>query len=225
MVDTHHQQWNARQQALQKALQRPAEHPELVEIFLAQHGMLHAAQVSAPQPVEWSFDDELWAGLSEQRARQVFGEHSIAWMMWHCARCEDITLNLLVAGTPQVLHNQGWQARMKIDVPDTGNSMTPAEIAVFSAAIDLLALRGYRSAVGCRTREIVTQVPLKDWKNKVDPARIQRVLAEQAVLENETWLTDYWGGRTWGGLLLMPPTRHLLVHLNEAMKAKKKRGL
>ncbi len=174
--------------------------------------------------IECSFDDELWDGLSEARARQVFDEHSIAWMMWHCARCEDITLNLLVAGSPQVLTSQGWQARMKISVPDTGNCMTPAEIAAFSAAIDLPAMRGYRSAVGRRTREIVAQTELKTWKNKVDPARIRCVLEEQAVLENETWLTDYWGSRTWAGLMLMPATRHLLVHLNEAIKVKKKRG-
>ncbi len=223
MPDLHRQQWNARQQALQKALQRPEDHPELLDLFLAQHGMLHAAEVSAPTPVDYSFDEELWDGLSEARARQVTGEHSIAWMMWHCARCEDITFNMLIAGSPQVLHSQGWPARLKISIPDTGNSMTPAEVASFSAAIDLPALRGYRSAVGCRTRQIAAQVEPKAWKNKVDPARIQRVLAEKAVLENETWLTDYWGSRTWGGLLLMPATRHLLVHLNEALKAKKKK--
>jgi hypothetical protein len=32
----------------------------------------------------------------------------------------------------------------------------------------------------------------------------------------------YWGGLTGAGLLLMPPTRHNLVHLNEMLKIKAK---
>jgi hypothetical protein len=33
---------------------------------------------------------------------------------------------------------------------------------------------------------------------------------------------EYWGGLTYAGLLLMPPTRHNFIHLNEALRVKKK---
>jgi hypothetical protein len=59
-------------------------------------------------------------------------------------------------------------------------------------------------------------------KQKVDPARLQLVLSGGTVAADAQWLIDYWGGLTYAGLLLMPPTRHLLVHLNEAAKLKQK---
>jgi hypothetical protein len=184
--------------------------------------MVHAADMNASGL--WSFDDELWEGLNDSAARRIppKGEHSIAWMMWHTARCEDITLNLLVAGSPQVLHSGGWLEQMKISVCDTGNTMTPEEIAAFSASVEVSAIRAYRTAVGRRTREIIQQLPAGSLKQKVDPARIRQVWAEGAVVEPAHWLTDYWGSRTFAGLLKMPATRHNFVHLNEAMRIKPK---
>ena len=47
-------------------------------------------------------------------------------------------------------------------------------------------------------------------------------MAEGAVLEVASDLIDYWAKRTIAGLLLMPATRHNLVHLNEALRLKQK---
>ena len=38
--------------------------------------------------------------------------------------------------------------------------------------------------------------------------------------ERQKRLVEYWGTRTLAGLILMPATRHPLVHLNEAMRIK-----
>jgi hypothetical protein len=35
-------------------------------------------------------------------------------------------------------------------------------------------------------------------------------------------LSDYWSKKTIAGLLLMPPTRHNFVHLNEAARIRQK---
>jgi len=42
--------------------------------------------------------------MSEATIRQIHpsGEHSPAWVLWHMARIEDATMNILVAGTEQV---------------------------------------------------------------------------------------------------------------------------
>lgn len=56
----------------------------------------------------------------------------------------------------------------------------------------------------------------------VKPSRLQRVLDEGAVVEAARDLTEYWGRRDIAGLLLMPATRHNLVHLNESLKIKRK---
>jgi hypothetical protein len=48
------------------------------------------------------------------------------------------------------------------------------------------------------------------------------VMDEGAVVEAARGLIDYLGNRTISGLLLMPPTRHNFIHLNEAERIKKK---
>ena len=49
-------------------------------------------------------------------------------------------------------------------------------------------------------------------------------MTEGAVVEEARDLIDYWGKRTIAGLLLMPATRHNLVHLNEALRLKRRRS-
>ena len=148
------------------------------------------------------------------------GTHSIAWIIWYIARCEDITMNLLVADRPQVLHKSRWLDRMKVTVCDTGNAMNEAEIVEYSRAVDCAALRAYSQAVGRSTREIVRQLEPAQLKQKVEPARMQRVMDEGTVVPAAQGVADYWAGRTIAGLLLMPAPRHNFVHLNEALRLK-----
>jgi hypothetical protein len=63
---------------------------------------------------------------------------------------------------------------------------------------------------------------LQELLRKVDPAAIQELFHQGAVLPEAAGLADYWSRRTIAGLLLMPASRHLLVHLKEALEIKKK---
>lgn len=195
---------------------------QAMALFLSQHAMLHSAKMAHTEL--WSFEDEVLDDLPEALVRRIpqGGEHSIAWLIWHMARCEDVTMNLLVAGSPQTLLQDKWLEQMKINVCDTGNAMVDEEIMNFSLAIDLGALRAYRLAVGRRTQEIVKELQPVDLMKKVDPVRLQRVLDEGAVADEARGIVDYWGGRKIAGLLLMPATRHNLIHLNEGLKLKRK---
>ena len=100
--------------------------------------------------------------------------------------------------------------------------MNREEVIAVSASIDIQALRDYRLAVGRRTREVVQQLPATAPGQKVQPARLQQLWDEGAVVDGARGLLDYWGGLTIAGLLLMPPTRHNFVHLNEAWTLKGK---
>jgi len=223
-MDPNRKFWNEQQQALRKALSRSEEHQKAVALFLAQHAMMHASAVSGTG--NWSMEDEVWQGLTGEAVRCIPPkfEHSIVWCIWHLTRCEDITMNVLAAGTSQMLLKEDWLGRLKIPDRDTGNAMDTGAMARFSAQIDIPALRAYRLSVGRRTRQVVESFAPGQFAVKVDPARIQRIRDEGAVLESEKWLLDYWGGLTIAGLLLMPPTRHSLVHLNEALRIKAKCG-
>lgn len=212
--------WNAQQQVLQRLLNKGEDFPRAIDLFLSQHAVLHASQMA--QTSFATFEDEVWQGLSEAVARIIPREveHSIAWNFWHLARIEDVTMSLLVAGSPQLFESGGWQSRLNVVERDTGNAMDAARIAEISARLDLVALRLYRTAVGKRTREIVKDLQPGDLKRKTDPDRLQQVLAQEAVEQAAYGLIEYWGGRTVAGLLLMPPTRHNFVHLNEMLRLK-----
>ena len=222
-MDDNRKSWNQRQKVLRYALLQSDDHQAAIDMFLSQHAMVHSAEMS--QAGLCSFEDELWQDVTEAVIRRVPRncEHSIAWVLWHIARIEDVTMNMLVAGSPQLLHRDNWLDRVKVTASDTGNGMDEQGVADLSATIDLEALRAYRLAVGRRTREIVGQLRPEELKRKVDPSRLQRVMAEGVVVEAERGIVDYWGRRKIAGLLLMPPTRHNFLHLNEALRLKRRR--
>jgi len=216
------------QTELRKVLAGGEHHKGAMAMFFNQHAMLHSAKVVQAElgagPV-WSFEDDILDDLAEERMRLIprSREHSIAWCIWHAARIEDVAMNILIAGEPQILEDDDWLKRLAITVQHTGNAMDKAEVAELSDEIDIEALRAYRVGVGRHTREIVRELGPERLKQKVDPSRIQRVIDEGALAEAARGIAEYWSRRDIAGLLLMPATRHNLVHLNEALDLKRRR--
>jgi hypothetical protein len=219
-MENERKAWN-KQQTVFRELLLSFEHPEAaIDTFMEQHAMVHAAGM-AQQGLR-SFQDEVLDGMTGEQIRRIpqNEEHSIAWLLWHMARIEDVTMNLLVAGQSQLFNREGWRQRLGVVTQDTGNATDNETILQLSQTVDVEALRVYRQAVGRRTREIVRVLRPEQLKQKVDPDRLQQVLTEGAVVPEAQGLIDYWGRRTIAGLLLMPPTRHNFVHLNEAQRLK-----
>jgi hypothetical protein len=214
--------WNQQQQTLRQSLNGGGDFPKAIEIFLSQHALLHAAGMS--QMGLWSFEDEILDGLAVKQMRIIPSnlDHSIAWVVWHMTRIEDATMNLLVAGRPQVLLGGDWLERMEITMRETGNAMDATGVADLSATINVPALMEYRRSVGRRTRAIVLHLQPQELQQKVEPARLAQMTAQEAVRAEASGLLEYWGGLSISGLLLMPPTRHAFVHWNEALRIKQK---
>jgi hypothetical protein len=208
---------------LRRIMMSFSQHQVAINLFLSQHAMLHSAKIAQTEP--WSFEDEVLNDMVEEQIRRIPQncDHSVAWNVWHIARIEDVAMNLLVAGNPQILNQDNWLKRMNISARDTGNAMNQEEMATLSATIKLEALRAYRLTVGRRTREIVKGLRPEDLKQKVQPSRLQQVMDEGALVEAAVGIKDYWSRRNIAGLLLMPATRHSLVHLNEALSLKRRR--
>jgi hypothetical protein len=208
---------NPRQKALRQALTGENPHKGIA-LFLTLHGILHGSQVAPEAP--WSYEDALLADLDEDGFRRIpAGEaHSVAWIVWHLSRIEDVTINLLVAGQDQVFETGGWFEKTRAPIRHTGNAMEVPAVRRLSQALDLSALREYRFAVGRATRRIVKDLPAETLSHKVDPNRLQQVLDQGAVTEEARGVVDYWGRRDTAGLLLMPPTRHAIIHWNEARR-------
>lgn len=222
-MDPNRKLWNEQHKRLRQTLVKPEEHTAAINLFLRQHAMVHDAEMSnSGLP---SFADEVWAGTKEAiiRCVQPKFEHSIAWLIWHIARIEDMTMNVLLAGKPQIFHWDDWLTKLNITIHHTGNVvMDHASVAELSNRIDIDALKAYRIAVGRATREVLNNLQPEQIQQKMDPIRLQGLLDDGSVAPEAIGIIEYWGNLTIAGLLLMPPTRHCLIHLNEALRVKKK---
>lgn len=216
--DRRHRQLNSLQKALRQALEGDMDESLVIERFLALHGILHSVEVAPEAP--WSYEDQLLGDLEEGQFRAIpeGEEHSIIWILWHLSRIEDVTMNLLVAGKDQVFESGGWLEKINAPFKHTCNGTGIEMTRALSVAVDVSALRAYRHAVGRITREIVKKLTKTEFSRKVDPENLQRVIDEGAVIEAGYGVVEYWGSRDVAGLLLMPPTRHTIVHLNEARR-------
>ena len=212
----HRRELNHRQKELRNLLTQSTEIQCAFQCFLTLHGMLHSAQVAPDAP--WSYEDLLLDHLDEQTYRTIpkGQEHSVVWIVWHLSRIEDVTMNLLVAGRDQVFSQGGWHEKINAPFKHTGNGTGLDAAEALSERVDLSALRDYRFEVGKATRQIIPGLTREDLNRKMDPLRLQRIIDEDAVVEAGLGVVEYWSRRDITGLLLMPPTRHAIVHWNEA---------
>ncbi len=215
-------QWNPKQARLKEVILKKDMFCEAVELALEMHALVHTSEMSGINGD--TYEDEVWKGLSHEIFRAQFKNQgsTIAWNLWHLTRIEDITVNLLLADQAQIINTDSWLEKLKVSVCDTGNAMDDNEISVFSSLIDMQELRNYRIAVGRQTQRLLKSLKPDDMKRKVKSQSIQRVLQEGGVTEQEQsiWLLDFWGKKTVAGIILMPVTRHQIVHLNDCLKLK-----
>ncbi|GHT56811.1 hypothetical protein FACS1894109_06990 [Spirochaetia bacterium] len=219
--------WNPKQAVLKEAIAdanaKPERFKEAIRLCLELHGSVHSAPVSNTKPP--TIFDKLWDGLSRRAFETMPSTKgvTIAWNIWHLIRIEDITANILICNGKQVL-NGTWLKKLKVAVRDTGNAMTKDEILNLSRSLNMDALLAYRNAVGSRTREIIGSLKPADLKRKMNPASVQRILTEGGVTghKDSVWLLDFWSKKTVAGILLMPITRHQIVHLNDCTNLKEK---
>lgn len=186
-----------------------------LDLILMQHARVHAAEVA--DAAEPTLEDRLLSGLSDDQLRRHPGDgmNSVAWLLWHMARIEDVTMNVLLAGRPQVL-DEGWLERLNLSCRDVGTGMTDAEVAGVSGRVDVSGLRAYRAAVGRRTRQIIGGLRPDDLTGVPDGAHVRRLLDEGALGEQARWLATAWESRPKGFFLIMPATGHNYLHLGEA---------
>ena len=105
--------------------------------------------------------------------------NSIAWLIWHVARAEDIGVNRFSGDEWQVFDTGGWGKRIGTDRRELGSGMTSDEVTAFSEQADVNALRAYWNAVGQQTEAIVRERGAVTWEERVDPERVRKTVAEE----------------------------------------------
>ncbi len=215
-------EWNSYQKRLKETIKKQDSYNEAKELFIMMHGMVHFAQ--SCETKEPAVMDKLWEDLDKEHVCIMPKEDdvTIAWNIWHITRIEDLTVNLLINNSEQVL-NKEWLERLNVNVTDTGNAMTDDEIIAFSKQVNIQELKNYRIAVGERTQKILRNLGDQDMKRKIEKAKLDKILLVGGVLEHpdSIWLLDFWGKKDIAGIILMPVTRHQIVHLNDCANIKK----
>ena len=184
---------------------------DAIAFFLSRYNDLHGGLV-----------DGLFSKLSEAqlRGRPHPGVNTVAWLLWHSARIEDVGVNRFLSDRPQAL-DEGWLGRLKVPRRDVGTGMSDAEVDELSLRIDLEALRGYWEAVTTRTLAVVETLKGTDLEALVPGERVRSVvLAEDVVAPGAEWLTEFWaGGRSRAWVLAQMALLHPYGHYYEARVA------
>lgn len=215
-----HQAWNDRHKVLRELLTSQPDPANYLPVFLEHHAYVHPRCADTSIPA--TFEEDVWQGLSDEQAKIIppEGEHSIAWCLWHVSRIEDAVMHVLIAGEEQLLDSGRWNSRPGFGWRTTGNEQTLEEVAELSQAIDIPTLKAYRLAVSEDTRRIVRTLTPDQLSRKPDPTAIEKLYEISVVVRACPEPADYWAGLTIAGLLLMPATRHPLLHLNECERIK-----
>jgi hypothetical protein len=193
------------------------------QLLLADHARLHARATTGS--ADLSMEDGLCDGLTDEhlRGRPAAGLNSVVWLLWHLTRIEDVTVNTLVRGTPEVLDRGAWPGRLGVETRHVGTGSDDDEVGDFSERVDLAALRAYRAAVGRETQS---------WLAAVDPDTLETVpevetrlaVAPAAITERGAWLRGFWVGKTGLWLVSFPVIAHGYLHIGEARVTRARLG-
>ncbi len=169
------------------------------DLFLDQHAVMHSATVGGNK---MSAAERTFAGLTDEQMRVRPREdlNSLAWLMWHIARAEDILVNAVLGVTR----------------PDFGIGMTSAEVTQLTGQIDPGALRAYRDAVGLRTRELVGGFKPQDWQGAVAADAVERAATAGAFGARTEQLSKAFPGRPRAAVLSGIALIHSAGHMGEA---------
>ena len=184
------------------------------DLFLDQHAAVHSAAVGGNK---MSAAERTFGGLTDEQMRVRPREdlNSIAWVMFHIARAEDIFVNPVLGGRPQVF-DDAWLKRLGVTRRDFGIGMTSAEVTELTRQVELGALREYRDAVGKRTREVVSGFKPQDWEGQTTAEAVQSAAEQGAFGARAEMLVKVFTGRPRAALLSGIALFHCSGHMGEA---------
>ena len=184
------------------------------DLLLDEHGRMHAVAVTGEKA---NLADRTFGGLSDEqmRARPREDLNSLAWLMWHIARAEDIFANVILTGRDQVV-DDGWLARLRTPRRDFGIGMTKPEVSELTAAVDVAALRAYRDAVGRRTQEVVRGFGPADFQGELSATALEKAVGLGCFGPKGEMVAKAFAGRPRIGILGALLVTHSAMHMGEA---------
>lgn len=146
-----------------------------------------------------------------------YKNENIIWNLWHIMRIEDLIVNILICEKESIL-NEKLKNELNISITDTGNSLTKEEIKKFAKNINIKKLKYYSDKISKNTINLIKRLKAEDIKRKINKINLEKIINGCGVTKDNLWLIDYWDKKDIAGLLLMPLSRHIIVHLNQCYK-------
>lgn len=146
-----------------------------------------------------------------------YKNENIIWNLWHIMRIEDLIVNILICEKESIL-NEKLKNELNISITDTVNSLTKEEIKKFAKNINIKKLKYYSDKISKNTINLIKRLKAEDIKRKINKINLEKIINGCGVTKDNLWLIDYWGKKDIAGLLLMPLSRHIIVHLNQCYK-------
>ncbi|MEX0786406.1 MAG: DinB family protein [Dehalococcoidia bacterium] len=197
---------------------------DALQMLLLDHARTHAAGVGEPEG-GLAMGELFKVDDAQMRMRPGEGLNSLAWLVFHIARTEDLAVNILVAGRPQVWLDGDWPERLGIDRQDMTPGMTDVEVGEFTGLVDLAALREYRNAVGRRSIEVVSGMKPEELDEQIDHSLVKQGFANGTISPNAAWLDGFTNNKTKAFILGHTMTAHNFMHLGEAFCLRSMMGL
>jgi uncharacterized damage-inducible protein DinB len=146
-------------------------------------------------------------GLSPEQLNFVpDGEsHSVAWVMWHAARVEDLIVQQIIRGRPSLWETGGWAERLALPVQGFGTGQTTAQAREIRIT-DVDAFRGYGDAVAAATRDLLSGLTDADLEREVQVGQRTETVGQCVTLHLVTHLNGHRGEvNLLRGMMGLPP--------------------
>jgi len=133
-------------------------------------------------------------GLSSEQLHFVpEGEsHSIAWVIWHGARVEDLIVQQVIKGVPQEWETGGWAARTGLPQKSFGTGQTTEEARAIRIT-DAEALAGYVNKVAALTQEFLATSSDEDLEREIQVGQRTETVGQAINLHLVTHLNGHRG--------------------------------
>ena len=167
------------------------------------------------------------AGLEpDDVRRQPPAQNSLAWLMWHVARWQDVIASSWLAERAQVFDGSEFGDRLGAGTRHVGTGMTLDEVAGVSRLVDLDTLMNYWDAVVTRTSEVVAGLTDDDYERIVpDSARTGSTIdGAYGDARTAVWLDGFLANKTVGWFVMFLPF-HMSEHIGEALSVRGQLGL
>jgi len=209
---TSKEEWNHSFKRLKEVLKKPDENlAEIKALVIELHGYTHEDQ-------SYSLGKQFWEMSGNILRFSKSKLYSPAWNIWHSTRVEDISCSYFLLEEPEVLYSSNFDKLLNVPFLHTGNSMNYQEMEIFNNDIRVTELRAYRKKVSLKTVKAISEIRADQLKRSVKEQSLNEIAKKGSVIPADDWLLEYWGKKTISGIITMPLTRHLLVHLNSAIR-------